>query len=350
MRLQIEQGGLLTTIQDLGRWGYLGRGMPVAGAMDPQALRLGNVLVGNNPNDAALEITLMGPRLVVADGEGLIALAGTDLGLTVNGHSAPAWEAHYLSAGDVIAFRGPKGRGCRSYLCLSGGIDVPPIMGSRSTYLRATLGGLDGRVLKAGDVLETGKTRLIRAGQGFFCPRELRPPREGDAPLRVLLGPQDKAFTASGIETFLRSDYVITSEADRMGYRLDGPLIEHAGEADIISDAIPPGSIQVPGEGKPICMLADGQTTGGYTKIAVLITTDRGALAQRMPGESVRFSAVTYDEAVHSARTEARAVEALLERRSAYRSRPRRSAPAQGNWQVVVDGVAYDVGWEEIRP
>ena len=349
MRIFVENGGLLTTVQDLGRWGYQGKGMPVAGAMDRQSLRLGNVLVGNDEGAAALEVTVLGPKVTV-EGQGLVAVTGADLGFSVNGVTAPAWEALPVSSGDILAFSGPKGKGCRAYLCFSGGIDVPPVMGSRSTYLRASLGGFEGRALKKGDSLLTGEAFLVEAGTGFSCPEALRPPMDGEAPLGVLLGPQEKAFSAAGIETFLGSPYVISNEADRMGYRLEGPEIEHASEADIISDAIPLGSIQVPGGGRPICMLADGQTTGGYTKIAVLVSTDIGALAQRLPGQTVRFSSLSFDEAVALARRERKKTEDLLALRSAYRSRPRRTSATgrRATWRLTVEGRAYDVTWENL--
>ncbi len=348
MRIIVENGGLLSTVQDLGRWGYQGKGMPVAGAMDRQSLRMGNILAGNDEGAAALEITVLGPKAIV-EGQGLVAVTGADLGFSVNGATAPTWEALPVSSGDVLTFSGPKGKGCRAYLCLSGGIDVPPVMGSRSTYLRAGLGGFEGRALKKGDSLQTGEALLVEAGSGFSCPETLRPSRNGEAPLGVLLGPQEKAFSAAGIETFLGSAYVISNEADRMGYRLEGPEIEHASEADIISDAIPLGSIQVPGGGRPICMLADGQTTGGYTKIAVLVSTDIGALAQRLPGQTVRFVSLSFDEAIALVREERKKVDALLDLRSAYRSRPRKaSTGGRATWRLTVEGRTYDVTWENL--
>ena len=346
MKIHIESGGLLTTVQDLGRWGYQGKGMPVAGAMDRQSLRLGNIVVGNDVGAAALEITVLGPTVTV-EGEGLVAVTGADLGFTVNGEVAPLWEALTVASGDVLAFAGPRGKGCRAYLCLSGGLDVPLVMGSRSTYLRATLGGLEGRALKKGDCLHTGEAPLLRATIGFSCPEALQPQRDEEAPLQVLLGPQESAFTAAGIETFLSASYVISNEADRMGYRFEGPEIEHASGADIISDAIPIGSIQIPGGGRPICMLADGQTTGGYTKIAVLTAGDVDALAQKLPGQRVRFRAISFAEAVERARAEGQKVAELLRLRSAYRSRPRRVGEAL---RLSVDGKVYDVTWELIDP
>lgn len=354
MILEVQTPGLLTTVQDLGRWGYQGKGMPVAGAMDPQALQIGNILVGNDPQEAALEITAMGPKLIVAEGEGLIALVGAELGFNINGVGAPMWQSIKVKAGDEISVASPKGRGCRAYLCLSGGIDVPVVMGSKSTYLRAKVGGLEGRPLKAQDKLSTGPLKpLTWQTADFQCPEHLRPDRSEDSPLRVVLGPQDDAFTEKGIRSFLESEYTITNEADRMGYRLEGPVIEHKSGADIISDAIPLGAIQVPGHGKPICMLADRQTTGGYTKIAVLCTPDIANLAQRMPGERVRFKSITLKESIAVVKVEREQIEELLRLRASYRTR--KVFPGEGTvrkevyrMRLKIQEVTYDVTVEEV--
>ena len=267
--LECRLPGMLTTVQDGGRWGYQGKGMPVAGAMDLPSFRLGNILAGNDENEGALEVTLLGPTLFVAEGEGMAAVTGADLGFQVNGRPAPMWTAVAVGAGDVLSFSGPRS-GCRAYLCLSGGVDVPPVMESRSTYTRARVGGFQGRALKKGDIVRCGEPLpLWRKCEGLVCPEALRPCYLPDAPLRVVPGPQDDLFTEKGKETFYGSDYAVSNSADRMGYRMDGPEIEHTGAADIISDAIPLGAVQVPGHGKPIVMLADRQTTGGYTKIGV---------------------------------------------------------------------------------
>ena len=266
MRLSIIQPGMLTTVQDLGRWGHQAIGMPVAGAMDPMALRRGNIIVNNEQGKAALEITVMGPKLSV-EGNGIIALTGADLGLIINGEEKAAWTSHQVEDGDMVSFSGMKGDGCRAYICVGGGIDVPPLMGSRSTYIRGKIGGLEGRALKAGDVLPCGEPRILwRRTIGFSCPGTLRPSYRPDRKLSVVLGPQDSSFTDAGLETFTSSTYTISGAADRMGYRLEGPEVEHVKSADIVSDAICLGAIQIPGHGQPIAMMADRQTTGGYTK------------------------------------------------------------------------------------
>ncbi|QBS36658.1 biotin-dependent carboxyltransferase [Thermaerobacter sp. FW80] len=340
---EVVAPGLLTTVQDRGRHGYQAFGVPVAGAVDEYALRIANLLVGNDENAAGLEITLLGPTLRVL-APTVIAVTGADLGATRNGQPLPLWEAVAVEPGDEIRFRGVK-QGCRAYLAVAGGIDVPPVMGSRSTYLRGGIGGIGGRALKAGDVLEAGglfradepaTTRRPRAAvcgrrgdadgsdaspgevarqiAGRRVPAEFVPRYGSPITLRVVLGPQDDHFTPAGVATFLSAEYVVTVEADRMGCRLDGPTIEHAGPADIISDGIPLGAVQVPGHGRPIVMLADRQTTGGYPKIATVISVDIPRIAQAKPGDRVRFAAVSRDEAVRLYREREEGLRRLAQR------------------------------------
>lgn len=351
MKVQTVSPGLLTTIQDLGRWGFQGQGMPVAGAMDPFALQVGNILVGNAPDLAALEITVMGPGFSVIEGSGMISLTGAELDLRINGKKAPTWTALPVTEGDSITVGGPVGPGSRAYLCFSGGIDVPQVMGSRSTYLRAGIGGFEGRALQKGDVLLSAPNPLLWQGcEGFSCPLELRPAYGKNEPLRVILGPQDDHFTEKGIETFLNSEYTISNDADRMGYRFEGPAIEHLEGADIVSDAIPLGSIQVPGHGNPIAMLADRQTTGGYTKIAVLVTPDIAALAQKLPGHKVRFTAISFAEAIGETRKCLQQLSDLSLARATYRSRKTVKLPAsrKGYWTLTVGETSYEVSWEKL--
>ncbi|MGC9373254.1 MAG: biotin-dependent carboxyltransferase family protein, partial [Thermovirgaceae bacterium] len=329
-------------------------GMPVAGAMDAFALRAGNIIVGNDSGAAALEVTVTGPTFSVTEGEGVICLSGAELDFRINGERAPAWTACHVKAGDKVSIGGPSGSGCRGYLCFSGGIDVPVVLGSRSTYLRAKIGGLEGRPVQGGDVVETGENPpLWRRSEGFACPAILRPCYRGKRPIRVVLGPQEDCFTQEGIETFLGSEYVLTNDADRMGFRLDGPAIEHTGGADIISDGIPLGAVQLPGHGKPVVMMADRQTTGGYTKIAVVVTADIGLLAQRMPGDTVRFEKVEFEEALAIAREERDRLQSLMEERARFRSAPRVAAGARPtgrlkcSFRMTVNGASYTVDVEE---
>ena len=288
---------MLTTVQDLGRYGYQCYGVPVAGAMDPFALQAANALVGNSLGEAVLEITITGPTLRATE-SCLIAITGADLSFRANGRSLPSWMAVFVRRGWIIEF-GERKRGCRAYLAVAGGIDVPPIMGSKSTYLRGGFGGFQGRALEEGDLIPLGKPAfhpLSLAGRVFQTGRI---PNYSDSPeVRVVLGPQDDYFTGEGIATFLSSEYKVSPTSDRMGYRLQGPEIDHKGQADIISDGIALGSVQVPADKQPIVMMADRQTTGGYPKIATVISADILLLAQCMPGAStVTFKVVTIEKA-----------------------------------------------------
>ena len=321
MKLSMEKPGLFTTVQDLGRRGYQMQGVPVAGAMDSAALRLGNVMLGNERDGvepAGLEITVLGPQRVI-EGSGCFVVTGAEAGVTKNGAFLPCWTVHRLDPGDVVVFSRPKGGGSRSYFCVSGGIDVPLVMGSRATYTRGKFGGHEGRALKAGDVLVTGKPNVLwEECEGLSCPPHLRPLRDPAAPLGVIPGPQDDHFTEEGLAVFYASEYVITSSADRMGFRLEGPIIAHKGSADIISDAACLGSVQVPGDGQPIVMLADRQTTGGYAKIATVCAVDVENLAQRLPGEKVRFEKITVETAIDLLRREEKLIEEVNRLRAAW--------------------------------
>lgn len=294
--LEILQPGAFTTIQDLGRYGYQKYGVSISGAMDRFALRIGNLLVGNGEGEGAIEVTILGPKLK-AHQRLWVAFTGGDLSPEINGISVPMWRTVQVQEGDTISFGRPK-TGCRAYLAVAGGIDVPVVMGSRSVHTRSKL-GWNGRALIKGEMIK------VRGGEKFRSPenlsRQLAPnqmPVYGrDWQVRVVLGPQNDYFTRKGIETFLTGEYSITPQSDRMGYRLKGPAIEHKAGADVLTDATPPGSIQIPGDGMPIILLADGQTSGGYSKIAVVTSVDQDLLAQARPGDKVRFQRVTILEA-----------------------------------------------------
>ncbi len=291
--IQILEPGLLTTIQDLGRPGNMRHGVSPGGALDRGALILGNLLCGNDPGAGAIEITLTGPRLRFT-APIVVALTGADLGARLDGAPLPLWKPVAVQSGNEIAFdQGHKGRGSRAYLCVAGGIVVPPVLGSRSTDLAARLGGLEGRALRAGDRLTWG--RPSGPTSALLSHRLVgSPPTYGDgAPIRVVLGPQQDRFTKKGIAAFLSGTYTVSPKGDRMGVRLiDGPAIAHRRGADLISEGIVPGSIQVPGDGQPIALLAACQTMGGYPKIATVIGADLDRLAQARPGERIRFVAV----------------------------------------------------------
>lgn len=294
--LLVVDPGLLTTVQDLGRPGYQRLGIPPSGPMDRAAFVLANRLVGNPDGAAGLECTIRGPRLEVRR-DAMVAVTGAEMGLTVNGGDAPSWTAVRVRAGDVLAFRMATA-GCRAYLAVAGGVDTPPVLGSRGTYLRGRLGGLEGRALQKGDVLPIGAAGAPgEVAEGRAVSPARRPAYPAEVECRVVLGPQADRFTADGIAAFLGDGYEVTPQADRMGYRLKGPPIEHARGHDIVSDGIPLGGIQVPGEGQPIVLLVDRQTTGGYTKIATVISVDIGRIGQTRPGQRVRFRQVTLAEA-----------------------------------------------------
>ena len=290
--LEVLKPGLFTTVQDLGRWGYQASGVSVAGAMDPLALRLANRLAGNEPGAAALEVTLLGPRLKALR-DCTAALAGAIVPLTVNGRSAPMNQPIELRAGDELEV-GRCTRGARAYLAFGGGIDVPVVLGSRSTYTRASFGGFEGRALQAGDRLA-----LLPAGseQPPAVSMQVPLPDGDEAVVRVVLGPQDDHFSEETIQEFLETAFEISGDADRMGYRLAGHTLTHAGPAEIVSDGVVLGSIQVPPHGNPIVMLADRASMGGYPKIATVISADVRLVAQCRPGMRLRFRQVSPAEA-----------------------------------------------------
>jgi biotin-dependent carboxylase-like uncharacterized protein len=293
--LKIVSPGLLTTIQDRGRFNYQRWGIPVAGAMDEYALRVANILVGNHEDEACLEITLLGPEINFLE-PGLISLTGADLGASLNGSPVEPWQSFPVKKGDVLRFAGVS-TGCRGYLGIVGGFKIPRVMASKSTYLRGNFGGLKGRSLREGDELDVEHRVSIDKLTPLKLPPDYWYEYVNPYVVRVILGPQDDSFTGEGIETFLQSNYTVSHESDRMGCRLDGPVIKHKKDADIISDGVAMGSIQVPGKGTPIVMMAERQTTGGYAKIATVITPDLWKLAQAKPGDAIKFTAITPEQA-----------------------------------------------------
>ena len=309
VELHIREPGLQTTVQDIGRNGCQIYGVPVSGAMDAFALRAANLLVGNDDRHAALEITALGPRLSFSSPT-WIAVTGADLSPTLDGAPLPMWESVRVEDGSVLAF-GPPKDGMRAHLAMAGGIDVPMVMGSRSTYLKGGFGGYEGRALLTGDVV-----RCPDPGDREFVKRRLPPgipvPVYGHShDLRVVMGPQDSAFTEDAVSTFLSSTYTISMDSDRMGYRMDGPPLEHLTGADIVSDGTTLGAVQVPGDGTPIVLLADRGVTGGYAKIATVISADIGKLGQAMPGDTVTFREVSIEEAHAAYRKQQESLETI---------------------------------------
>ncbi len=282
---RVVKPGFFTTVQDLGRFGFLKFGVPMSGAMDEFSLRVANMLVRNNQVEACLEMTMLGPELEAVN-DTRIAVAG-DIAFQINGHEAQAWQALAVKNGDTILF-GKVRTGCRAYLAVRGGINVPTVLGSRSTHVRGEIGGMQGRQLKAGDCVE-GFEAVQPIDHCFVLPREFIPSFSREIDVGVVLGPQSESFTEKGLETLLSNPYVVTVEADRMGYRLEGPTIERSERIDTISEAILPGSVQVPASEKPIVTMQDAQTTGGYPKIVVVVSADLHILGQTKPNDKIRF-------------------------------------------------------------
>ncbi len=290
---RILNPGLFTTVQDLGRWGFQQYGMPVSGAMDTYSLRLANLLVGNNMNDACLEVTFLPPEFEIIS-DTIMAVAGGESQILINDNIEDFYSSHYLKKGDIVKIN-PITKGCRLYIAFAGGIDVPVVMNSRSTYIRAKVGGFKGRALQTGDEVFTLPSKLK------FKQRKVHPNLllnyDVEQNIRVIAGSETNDFSQEGIQTFLNSTYTISNQSDRMGYRLEGPIIEHKQSADIISAGICNGAIQVPGDGRPIIMLADRQTVGGYTKIANVISADLPILGQLRPNDKVNFIQISIKEA-----------------------------------------------------
>ena len=293
---EVLEPGFLTTVQDLGRYGFSRFGVPPSGALDTFSFRVGNLLVGNQEEEASLETTIMGLKLKVLR-EVVIAITGGDLFPTLNGESLEMWKTHLLVEGDVVTFKRIRS-GCRAYLALNGGFIVPKIMESRSTYLSGKFGGFQGRPLKRGDILYTNDHPPSLKKLGLRFPNDSIPSFEKDIMLRVVPGPQDYHFTEKGSQTFSSSAYRVTPQCDRMGVRLEGPKIETRPDVEesIISEGLISGAIQVPGDGKPIIILTE-LVTGGYTKIATIISTDLTKVAQLKPGDRVRFEPISIEKA-----------------------------------------------------
>lgn len=295
--LEVLQPGLYTTIQDKGRYGYRAYGVPLSGAMDQRALFCANWLCGNPADAAVLEMTILGARYLVKR-DCVIALAGADMQAACGGRPLENWRSHVCRAGEELVFQYAV-EGCRAYLAIAGGIAVPSVMNSRSTYARGKIGGLEGRVLKAGDLLAAGEMKAAepRAGLPEWFRLAATAQREVTV-IRILPGVQCDAFSAEALDVLCSAPYEVSADSDRMGYRLAGNAVLPLAGADIISDALIPGAVQIPGNGMPIIMLADCQTTGGYTKLAQVIQPDLDRLAQVPPGGSVQFSLVSEEEAL----------------------------------------------------
>lgn len=295
MGFRVIKGGLLTTVQDLGRNGYQAQGFNVNGVMDRRAFRIANLLLDNPENEAVLECTLIGPTLEFT-APMIISITGGDFRPEINDEEVPMYTALYVAEGDVLKLGSARsGRSC--YIAFSNYLKVPVVMGSRSTNLKCRIGGFKGRKLEDGDYIETRITRRIYLPTFLSRTLPLKEYEENKATIRVILGPEEEVFSKKGIKNFLETEYTVGAEFDRMGMRLEGAYIESKRGSDIISDGIALGSIQVPSHGKPIILLADRQTTGGYGKIATVISVDLPKLVQRRMDDKIRFIAVTVEEA-----------------------------------------------------
>jgi KipI family sensor histidine kinase inhibitor len=292
--LTVVKPGLLTTVQDLGRWGHQAAGVPVSGPMDEVSHRLANMIVGNPSGAAALEATVLGPEVRI-EMEAIVAVTGADLGATLDSEPIPLNAAILCPAGSVLRC-GERRNGARAYIAFDGGIGTPPVLGSRATLALGGLGGIAGRPLRAGDVIPL-QSRSPAAPR--TRPRAAGPTAMGGARLRVLLGPQDEFFAPAAVDTLQRTRFTITADSDRMGYRLAGRArIERGSQQEMISDATFAGAIQVPPSGDPILLMADRQTTGGYPQIATVITADLPLAGQLAPGDWVEFQLCTRAEAI----------------------------------------------------
>ena len=299
--LEVITPGLMTSVQDRGRFGFQALGISVSGALDPDGFDLANALAGNEAGTGALEIRMLGPTLEVTAESVTVALAGTGAGIEV---MSP--ERGMISACRSVTFRkgqvfriGAIGDSAVCYLAVHGGFDLPDVYGSQSTCMSAGFGGFHGRILEKGDCLPLRKAAAESVSQRILR----RPPEPDSSPvIRVIAGPQDDYFSAAGIETFFGTGYTVSQAVNRMGMRLEGAAVAHEKGFNIASDGIVRGAIQVPGNGLPIILMADCQTTGGYPKIATVISTDMPKLGRMMPGADIRFEAVSVEEAEAVAR------------------------------------------------
>lgn len=311
MSLTIMKPGLLTTVQDLGRDGYQQQGVIVSGAMDRYALRMANLLTGNTQGMAALEVTMWGPAIQFEQAS-LVAICGAPFEPRINGRIVPLWRPVWVRAGEILEF-GSCSSGARAYLAVAGGVDVPLVLGSRSTYLRAQIGGHEGRALLAGDVLPIGEPSSLAASYmaniepeltaspftaaSWFIGELNRPAYHEEPLVRFVRGREYHQFTEASKEAFTSHRFRVSSQSDRMGYRLEGPDIQMDNRVELLSSAVVFGTVQVPPQGSPIILMADRQTVGGYPRIAQVASVDLPILAQVRPGDWIRFDEITLEEA-----------------------------------------------------
>ena len=337
MAIIIDSPGLLTTIQDEGRFGYGQFGVTPSGPMDAESFQIANLLVGNLPGEGALEATVLGPAFHTTQ-DSIIAITGADMSPTMNGSPIPMNRAIAVPAGSKVKLQTAK-NGSRTYIAFSGGFDTAPVMGSRATSLQCHIGGLEGRKLEKGDVLPLREAADIPPNlSNRSVVHHIR--RKPENIIRVILGPQDDCFTKEGLDTFLGTPYTVSKEFDRMGCRLEGKPIQHKTDGNIISDGIVNGAIQVPTTGQPIIMLAERQATGGYTKIATVITADIPVIGQCIPGDIIRFEAVSIEKAHALLRQQRTRLEDL--------KRCLNTPPGKHTYRISMNGKTYEVVAETV--
>lgn len=305
--LVVKSCGPMTSLQDSGRFGFQRYGVSNSGAMDRLALGVANALVGNAPETGALEFMLMGGAFAVEGGTARLAVAGAPCAVAIDGVGTAGTASLTLRPGQTLVLGAAK-QAVFFYLAVAGGLATPSSLGSVSLQARAGIGGFEGRPLRPGDQLDLVFDAAPPGPERALDPTAI----DADAMVRIVLGPQDDYFSSDGIATLLSSPYAVSREADRMGYRLIGPTVAHSRGFNIVSDGIAAGSIQVPGSGEPIVTMADRQTTGGYPKIATVISADLRRVAQRRTGESLRFQAIGIEEAQQIARERAETLRALV--------------------------------------
>ncbi|PFR80982.1 KipI antagonist [Bacillus cereus] len=307
MDVEVLHAGMFTTVQDLGRSYYQQFGVPVGGAMDKNALRLINMLVGNEENEAGLEMTILGPKLLIKKTT-LLAIGGVDMEPLLNGERIPLWRPILAEEGSMLCF-GKVKSGCRAYVTFTGGIHIEGTMGSKSTYIRAAIGGIEGRMMKKGDCFQIGTysemaNRFIqdlqkdeRIKTKWVISNSVLPKYKKHPKLRVIADFEYDQFTEESRKAFFTKEYKVSNYADRMGYRVEGEVLNRIEEKEILSSPVTFGTIQVPNGGQPIILMADRQTTGGYPRMGNIISVDLPLLAQLKPGDYVSFEKITLEEA-----------------------------------------------------
>lgn len=310
MSLRVLKPGLLSTVQDAGRCGWMAAGVGRAGPLDPVAWRLANALVGNDAGAAGLELTIIGPQLRFERAT-TIAITGAEFPLRLDGAPLSAWRPQSIAAGQVLDC-GTARRGARAWLAIAGGIDLPPVLGSRATDVNTGLGPLGGRPLRAGDVLPLVAAPRVHAAGWSLDPRPWFDPDPG-RPLRLIPGTHFEALDRSSREALFGASFRVAADSNRVGFRLDGPQLALAAPVEMVSEAVAFGTLQLPPGGQPIALMAEHPTTGGYPRIAQVAAIDLPRLAQRRPGESLRFEPATLTEAEARLAARERALGALLD-------------------------------------